>query len=64
MSPARATLFKAQGGIRAKPDMEPWVNTDKSGLSSVGAALTARVLGHLLWGCAAPTGLKKKYINA
>ena len=45
--------------MRAKPDMKPWVNTDKSGLSSVGAALTARVLGHLLWGCAAPTGLKK-----
>ena len=41
--------------------MEPWVNTDKSGLSSVGAALTARVLGHLLWGCAAPTGLKNVY---
>ena len=27
-------------------------------MSSVGAALTARV-GHLLLGCAAPTGLKK-----
>jgi len=26
MSPARATLFKAQGGIRAKPEMKPWVN--------------------------------------
>ena len=25
--------------MRAKPDMEPWVNTDKSELSSVGAAL-------------------------
>ena len=24
-----------------------------------GAALTVRMLGHLLWGCAAPTGLKK-----
>ena len=30
----------AQGEIRAKPDMEPWVNADKSRLSSVGAALT------------------------
>ena len=48
--------------MRAKPDMKPWVNTDKGGLSSVGAVLTARVLGHLLWGCAAPTGLKK-YIS-
>ena len=28
--------------MRAKPDMKPWVNTDKSGLSSVGAALSAR----------------------
>ena len=39
MSPARATLFKAQGGMRAKPEMKPWVHTDKSGMSSVGAAL-------------------------
>ena len=45
--------------MRAKPDMKPWVYTDKSGLSSVGAALTALVLGHLLWDCAAPTGLYK-----
>ena len=45
--------------MRAKPDMKPWVNIDKSGLSSVGAALTARVLGLLSWGCAAPTGLNK-----
>ena len=30
----------AQGEMRAKPDMEPWVNADKSRLSSVGAALT------------------------
>ena len=29
--------------MRAKPDMKPWVYTDKSGLSSVGAALTASV---------------------
>ena len=26
--------------MRAKPEMKPWVHTDKSGLSSVGAALT------------------------
>ena len=37
--------------------MKPWVSTDKSKMSSVGAALTARVLGYLLWSCAAPTGL-------
>ena len=34
--------------MRAKPE---------SKMSSVGAALTARVLGYLLWACAAPTGL-------
>ena len=60
-SPLGRYFFKAQGGMRAKPDMKPWVYTDKSGLSSVGAALTARVLGHLLWDCAAPTGLKNVY---
>ena len=43
--------------MRAKPDMKPWVSVDKSKMSSVGAALIARVLGYLLWGCAAPTGL-------
>ena len=29
--------------MRAKPEMQPWVNTDKSRLSSVGAAQTAQV---------------------
>ena len=29
----------AQGGMRAKPDMKPWVHADKNELSSVGAAL-------------------------
>ena len=43
--------------MRAKPDMKPWVSIDKSKMSSIGAALIARVLGYLLWGCAAPTGL-------
>ena len=32
--PFRATLFIAQGGMRAKPDMKPWVSTDKSKMSS------------------------------
>ena len=50
--------------MRAKPDMKPWVSIDKSKMSYVGAALIARVLGYLLWGCAAPTGLKKMGINA
>ena len=44
--------------------MKPWVSIDKSKMSYVGAALIARVLGYLLWGCAAPTGLKKMGINA
>ena len=39
--------------------MKPWVSIDKSKMSSVGAALIARVLGYWLWGCAAPTGLYK-----
>ncbi len=56
MSPARAALFKAQGGIRAKPEMKPWVHMDKSGMSSVGAALPTHALKFIrsvvppLWG--------------
>ena len=56
MSPARATLFKAQGGMRAKPKMKPWVHADKSGMSSVGAALPTHALKFIrsvvppLWG--------------
>ena len=46
--------------------MEPWVHTDKSGLSSVGAALTEQAFGLcrcglwlcIRWGSAAPTELK------
>ena len=52
--------------MRAKPEMEPWVHTDKSGLSSVGAALTERAFGLcrcgswlcIRWESAAPLGLK------
>ena len=39
LSAVGTILFKAQGRMRAKPEMEPWVHTDKSGMSSVGAAL-------------------------
>ena len=28
--------------MRAKPEMEPWVHTDKSRMSSVGVALTGQ----------------------
>ena len=41
--------------MRAKPDMKPWGNADKSRLSSVGAALTARAFA-LRIGSAAPEG--------
>ena len=41
--------------MRAKPEMEPWVYTDKSRLSSVGAALAELVLA-VRCGCAL-TGL-------
>ena len=33
-SPLGRYFFKAQGGMRAKPDMNPWVSTDKSKMSS------------------------------
>ena len=44
--------------MRAKPEMEPWVYTEKKKMSSVGAALTEQVLA-LYCGCAAPLGLNK-----
>ena len=47
--------------MRAKPDMEPWVNTDKSGLSSFRSGTITRAFV-LRLGSAAPTGLKK-YIS-
>ena len=43
--------------MRAKPEMKPWVYTEKK-MSSVGAALTEQVLA-LHCGCAAPLGLNK-----
>ncbi len=55
MSAVDTTLFIAQGGIRAKPEMKPWVNTDKSILSSEGAALSARAFAYVV-GSAAPKG--------
>ena len=45
MSAVGTILFIAQGGMRAKPEMKPWVHTDKSKMSSAGAALTVRALG-------------------
>ena len=44
MSPARATLFIAQGVMRAKPEMKPWVYIgEKEDELRLGAELTARV---------------------
>ena len=45
MSAVGTILFIAQGGMRAKPEMKPWVHTDKNRMSSAGAALTVRALG-------------------
>ena len=56
LSAVGTTLFKAQGGMRAKPEMKPWVHADKSGMSSVGAALPTHALEFIrsvvppLWG--------------
>ena len=55
MSAVGTILFIAQGVMRAKPDMKPWVHTDKNRMSSVGAALTARAFA-LRLGSAAPEG--------
>ena len=55
MSAVGTILFIAQGGMRAKPDMKPWVHTDKNRMSSVGAALTERAFV-LRLGSAAPEG--------
>ena len=45
MSAVGTILFIAQGGMRAKPEMKPWVHTDKNRMSSAGAVLTVRALG-------------------
>ena len=46
----------AQGEMRAKPDMKPWVHTDKNRMSSAGVALTARAFA-LRLESTAPLGL-------
>ena len=58
MSAVGIIRFIAQGGMRAKPEMKPWVHTDKNRMSSAGAALTARAFT-LRLGSAAPLGLNK-----
>ena len=55
MSAVGTILFIAQGGMRAKPEMKPWVHTDKNRMSSVGAALSVRAFA-LRLGSAAPEG--------
>ena len=46
---------KAQGEMRAKPEMKPWVHTDKSRMSSAGAALRGRAFA-FVQSSAAPKG--------
>ena len=60
MSAVGTTLLHSPGWNEGKARNETLGKHERKViLSSVGAALTARVLGHLLWGCAAPLGLKK-----
>ena len=51
MSAIGTILFIAQGGMRAKPEMKPWIHTDKNRMSSAGAALTARAFALRLGKC-------------
>ena len=60
MSPLGRHIFIAQGGMRAKPEMKPWVSTD-SEMSSFRSGTNSASIGGLAWGSAAPTGLKNVY---
>ena len=58
----------AQGGMRAKPDMKPWVNTKRKVIwAPSGAALSARTFASCRCGgrqsSATPTGLNKYTIT-
>ena len=53
--------FIAQGEMRAKPEMKPWVNMDTKNKSSVGAALSARAFA-FVWSSAPLKGLNQ-YID-
>ena len=60
MSPLGRHSCIAQGGMRAKPEMKPWVYTDKSRMSSAGAALQREHLPYAsevppLWGSSITT---------
>ena len=52
---------KAQGVMRAKPEMKPWVHADKSRMSSAGAALSAWAFV-FVWSSAPLKGLNQ-YID-
>ena len=64
MSAVGTILLKSPGWNEGKARYETLGKHVHKNKSSVGAALTARVLGYLLRGCAAPLGLKKMCINA
>ena len=60
MSAVGTTLLQSLGCNEGKVRNEPLgIHEPKVISSSGGAALTTRALKHLLWGCAAPTGLNK-----
>ena len=60
MSAVGTTLLHSPGWNEGKARNGTLGTHERKVISSfVGAALTVRVLGHLLWGCAAPTGLNK-----
>ena len=49
----------AQGGMRAKPDMKPWVSTDKSKMSSFRSGTNNASIGALALGLCRPYGAQK-----
>ena len=59
MSAVGTPLLQSPGCNEGKARNETLGKHVHKNKSSVGAALTARVLGHLFSGCAAPTGLKE-----
>ena len=45
--------------MRAKPDIKPWVFTDKNKMSSFRSGTNSAGVGAFAFGVCAPTGLKK-----
>ena len=49
--------------MRAKPDMKPWVSTDKSKMSSFRSGTNNASIGALALGLCRPYGAQKKYVS-